>query len=92
MSSSSLFQSSSDKPVAIFSNKRKSSRESHPKQEALAKLSEMEYHSRILLEEQRSQIHSEAIFEFLLQETRAERAVDSIQKLRSQLRFQDTEI
>ena len=60
--------------------------------EALAKLSDMEHHARILLKEQRQQMPSEAKFELLLQETRADHAVNSIENLNRQFRSQDTEI
>ena len=61
-------------------------------QEALFRHSGTEYRTRVLLEEQRSQTLSEGRFELLLQETRAEHAVDSIERLNRQLRSQDTEI
>ena len=48
-------------------------------QEALSKHYGTEIHTTILLEEQRSQIFSEATFELLLQETRAEHAFSSLQ-------------
>ena len=70
----------------------RANRAARGEQEALSKLSEEEYHTIILLGEQRSQIRSEARFELLLQETRAEHAVDSIQNLSRQLCSQDAEI
>ena len=92
----------------MFSHKRRSSREFHPnkegeyaeqsdralqgEQEALSKLYETEIQTTILLEEQRSQMLSEAKFELLLQETRAEHAFRSIQNLNNQLRSQDSQI
>ena len=72
--------------------KLRANRAARGEQEALSKLSEEEYHTIILLGEQRSQIRSEARFELLLQETRAEHAVDSIQNLSRQLCSQDAEI
>ena len=53
-------------------------------QEALSKLSEAEFHSRILLEERRNHLLSEAKFEVLLQERRAERADSSRSALNAQ--------
>ena len=61
-------------------------------QGALSKLSEAEYHTRILLDEQRNQILSEVKFEILLQETGAEHAVSSIQNLNQHISSQDAGI
>ena len=55
-------------------------------------LSETEYHTRFLFEEERNQILSGAKFELLQQETRAEHAVNSIQNLNRQLRSQNGEM
>ena len=52
----------------IFVNKK----QLHAKQEARLQVTEMESHSRTLLEEQRSQQISQAKFELLLQETKSE--------------------
>ena len=70
----------------------RANRAAQGEQEALSKLSETEYHTRILLGKQRNQILSETKFELLLQETRAEHAVNSFQNLNRQLRSQETEI
>ena len=51
--------------------------------EARLQVSDMESHTRVLLEEQRSRLISQARFELLLQETKAE---NSVQKLQRQLR------
>ena len=56
--------------------------------EARLQVSDMESHTRVLLEEQRSQLISQARFELLLQETKAE---NSVQKLQRQLRSQKKE-
>ena len=72
------------KPVAMYSHKRKSSRDpkslqesfsqgkrifaEHREQAALSKLSEAEYHTGILLEEQRNQILSEARSQMSMQD------------------------
>ena len=55
-------------------------------QEALCKISEAEFHTKILHEEQRSQILSQAQFKLRLQEKRADHADYSIQNLGIQLR------
>ena len=60
--------------------------------EALHRVSEGEYHTRKLFDEQRSKILSEEKFEVHLQETRAEHAVIAIQILNRQLRSQDSEV
>ena len=52
-------------------------------------VSELESHTRILLEEQKSQLISQAKFELLLQEAEAENSVEELQR---QLRSQDTEL
>ena len=95
-------------PVEIFQSEKEGDFAEHPEvrkhierqsdralqgqQEALSKLSETEFHTIVLLEEQGSQILSEAIFGLLLQETRAEHTVNSILNLNCQLRSHDSEI
>ena len=61
-------------------------------QEAVPELSVAESHTQIILEEQRNHILSEAQFELLLQERRAERANSSVQLLSDQLRSQCSEM
>ena len=54
-------------------------------------LSEAKSHTKIILEDQRKHILSDAQFELLLQERRAERANSSVQFLSDQLRSQCSE-
>ena len=74
----------------MFSQKRKSSQESHSERDGIplahrARLSESESDTRLILEEQRDQLLSEAKSEVLKQECRAERAHCAIRELQTHI-------
>ena len=94
-SSSSRFRVSAGRLAAVFSQNGKSSQEFHSdresiplahravqgENEALSRLSEAENDTRLILEEQRNQLLSEAKSEVLKQECKAERADGAICEL-----------
>ena len=95
-SSSSRYRASAVRPAAVFSHKRKSNQESHSDRDGVPlahravkgeneSLSELENDTRVILEEQRDQLLSEARSEVLKQECRADFLDCSIRELRRQI-------
>ena len=106
MSSSSRFRESAGRHAAVFSHKRKSSQESHSdrdgiplahravqgENETLSRVSESENDARLVLEEQRDQLLSEARSEVLKQECRADFLDCSIRELQRQMHSSRMEV